>query len=249
MILTKPSVRLAVMARSASPLGRHATRAPGQAAAACGSVMPTCASSGSANTTYGIATVVNGRGGDQRFRNALRAARRPIVRAAWVNGIRPVTSPPRKSAARWWLPADLPLGHQQSAGARNGSSTAAASPAGPPPITIKPQPAGTGQPVRVPASGPGSGTRRRLGCVPGAVFCPGLWRRPGLYLNPMPERHMVLDLAGERAGQVSGPAEPVTPASERCPGGAGGPARACPRGPRRAASTPIRRRPRRTAGG
>ncbi len=93
MILTKPSVRPAVTARSASLAGRYATRAPFCAVAACASVSPTCATSGSVNTTHGIADVANARGGDQRRRRALRAARRPIAWAAWVNGIRPVTSP------------------------------------------------------------------------------------------------------------------------------------------------------------
>jgi hypothetical protein len=93
MSVTKPSVRPAVTARSASLIGRYTTRAPGRVAAACGWVSPTWATSGSVNAAHGIAAVVNAAGGDQRCRRALRAAKRPIAWAAWVNGIRPVTSP------------------------------------------------------------------------------------------------------------------------------------------------------------
>jgi hypothetical protein len=64
MILTKPSVRPAVTARSASFIGRYATWAPAWAAAACVSVSPTCATSGSVNTTHGIDEVANEPGGD-----------------------------------------------------------------------------------------------------------------------------------------------------------------------------------------
>jgi hypothetical protein len=79
MIFTKPSVRPAVTAGSTSLTGRYATRAPGPAATACASVSPACATSGSVNTTHGIAAVANAPGGDQRRRKALRAARRPIA--------------------------------------------------------------------------------------------------------------------------------------------------------------------------